>query len=98
MKWAQTSNVELRPSGSVPLSGLSLKEQADGLKIFKMLDKNGKGMVDVRALMGSVVRSDSVEMTDLTEWLNYLAAKKKSSGSEKFGKFLNYIMAKSEEV
>ena len=93
MKWAETSNVDLQLQDS---GGLSIREEADGMTVFRKLEQEGSG-IDIRTLMGSMVGSSN-GLINKAEWLKYLSGKKKTAGQEKFQAFLRYILAKCENL
>merc|ERR1712072_1544878 len=80
---------------------LTEKEKERGRAIFKMMDVDGGGTVDVEEIcivhesdkeaMMKILDADGNSEVDPSEWENYLFLKKQEKGKKKFGFFLNYL-------
>merc|ERR1712086_256982 len=83
------------------MSGLDDKEKERGAAIFKLMDQDNSGEVDVdeicivhdsdREQMLKILDADGDKSISNDEWLGYLSVKKKEKGKKKFGYFLNYL-------
>merc|ERR1712046_510752 len=80
---------------------LTDEEKERGTNVFKLMDADGGGTVDIdeifivhdsdREQMLKILDADGNNEVSNDEWLNYLAVKKKEKGKKKFGYFMNYL-------
>merc|ERR1712046_188520 len=80
---------------------LTDEEKERGTNVFKLMDADGGGTVDIdeicivhdsdREAMLKILDADGNNEVSKEEWLGYLDVKKKEKGKKKFGYFLNYL-------
>ena len=89
-------------------SELSSEEEARGMKIFRMLDKDFSGVLEISALDGlasgplgeemlSVLDSNGDGVVSPHEWVAYLALTKNGKGESFFNKFVGAMEGKLGE-
>merc|ERR1712167_541798 len=80
---------------------LTDEEKERGTNVFKLMDADGGGTVDIdeicivhdsdRDAMLKILDNNGDGEVSSEEWLGYLDIKKKEKGKKKFGHFLNYL-------
>merc|ERR1712232_418544 len=76
-------------------------EKGRAFKLFKMLDLDGNGTIEVDEIcivhdsdmdaMIKVLDANGDNQVDKDEWIGYMMIKKAEKGDKKFGFFLNYL-------
>merc|ERR1712139_257170 len=76
-------------------------EKGRAFKLFKMLDLDGNGTIEVDEIcivhdsdkdnMIKVLDANGDNQVDKDEWIGYMMVKKAEKGDRKFGFFLNYL-------
>merc|ERR1719313_501199 len=76
-------------------------EKGRAFKLFKMLDLDGNGKIEVDEIcivhdsdkdsMIKILDANGDNQVDKDEWIGYMMIKKAEKGDRKFGFFLNYL-------